>query len=191
MNRKAEITSKKGAVVFVITFLAVFLFLYYGTLAMIGLAAPGGYYSPFIEQYLDYVSWIKQSLLWGVGTIFHLAGVNTQTEPGFLIRIVHQRGVYIAMDCVGYGVYSFWMAYVIANRLNWKQKLAWIIGGVFALWLINVFRIALFLRAINRHSEMPLGIDHHTWFTIIAYCAIFILMYFFNKSADKHHDHQA
>jgi hypothetical protein len=38
MNRKAEIASKKGAVVFVITFLAVFLFLYYGTLAMIGLA---------------------------------------------------------------------------------------------------------------------------------------------------------
>jgi len=185
MNTNTQNSSIKGAVVFVVTFLLLFLFLYYGTIAMIGIAAPGGFYSPFVEKYLDYVSWIKQSLLWGVGSLFNLAGVPTKIEPGYLIRIVNKRGVYIAMDCVGYGVYSFWMAYVLANRLQWKRKLLWIVGGLLALWLINVFRIALFLRAINNHSEMPFGIDHHTWFTIVAYLIIFILIYFFNKQLDK------
>ena len=166
---------------FVTSFLLLLGLLYYGTIAMIGLAAPGGYYSPFIHRYLDYVSWIKFSLLWGVGALLALFGVETEVAPGYLIRMIGKRGVIIAMDCVGYGVYSFWIAYVVTNTGSFLKKIAWVSGGVLLLWFINVVRISLFLFVINKNQAMPLGIDHHTWFNIFAYIFIFIMIYFFNK----------
>ena len=88
----------------------------------------------------------------------------------------------IAMDCVGYGVYSFWIAFVAANRGKFWKKTLWILLGVIVLWFINVIRITLFLVAINKGWPMPLGIDHHTWFNIVAYLMIFILIWLYDKS---------
>jgi len=168
--------------------LGAYLLLYYGTIAIIGIAAPGGLYSPFVEQYLDYVSWIKRSLMAGTSWLVGLFGYDTITEPGFLVRVTGKRGVIIAMSCVGYGVYSFWIAYVVANTMALKKKLLWMVGGVLALWAINVIRISMFLIAINKNSTMPFGIDHHTWFNIVAYGFIFLMIYFFNRQLNKQND---
>lgn len=148
---------------------------------MIGLAAPGGYYIPFVQKYLDYVSWIKISLMEATRFILSLGNIQTHTEPGFLVRINGGRGVIIAMDCVGYGVYSFWVAFVAANAGSWQKKAGWMIFGLLLLWLINVIRITLFLLAINKGWPMPLGIDHHTWFAIVAYGMIFLLIWQYDK----------
>lgn len=152
---------------------------------MIGLAAPGGYFSPFVAHYLDYVSWIKISLIKATGFILSLCNVATHTEPGFLIRINGGRGVFIAMDCVGYGVYSFWIAFVAANTGTLPRKITWIISGLLILWLINVIRITLFLVAINKGWPMPLGIGHHTWFTLVAYGMIFIFIWCYDKTSEN------
>ena len=118
------------------------------------------------------------------GFILSLFNIQTHTEPGFLIRINGGRGVIIAMDCVGYGVYSFWIAFVAANN-GTSLKKAWIISGLLILWFINVIRITLFLVAINKGWPMPLGIDHHTWFTIAAYGMIFILIWLYDRSSQN------
>jgi len=89
------------------------------------------------------------------------------------------------MDCVGYGVYSFWIAYVAANAGTVLKKMGWIISGLLILWFINVIRITLFLVAINKGWPMPLGIDHHTWFTIAAYGMIFILIWLYDKTSQN------
>ncbi len=178
----------KKFLLFIGKLLGVFLLLYYGTIAIIGIAAPGGLYSPFVEQFLDYVSWIKHSLMAGTRWLVGLFGYDTVTEPGYLVRVTGKRGVIIAMSCVGYGVYSFWIAYVVANTMALKKKLLWMVGGVLALWAINVIRISMFLIAINNNSTMPFGIDHHTWFNIVAYGFIFIMIYFFNQQLNKAND---
>ena len=175
----------KKFLLFIGKLLGTFILLYYGTIAIIGIAAPGGLYSSFVEQYLDYVSWIKRSLMAGTSWLVGLFGYDTITEPGFLVRITGKRGVIIAMDCVGYGVYSFWIAYVVDNTMALKKKLLWMIGGVLALWAINVIRISMFLIAINKNSTMPFRIDHHTWFNIVAYGFIFMMIYFFNQQLNK------
>jgi len=171
----------KKFLLFTAKFLGIFLFLYYGTIAWIGIAAPGGYYNPFVAQWLDYVSWIKHSLMTGTGWLVGLFGYDTVQEPGFLVRIVGKRGVFIAMSCVGYGVYSFWAAYVMANEGSVAKKLAWVLGGILCLWAINVGRISLFLVAINKNQQMPLGIEHHTWFTMVAYAFIFLMIWIHQK----------
>ena len=152
---------------------------------MIGIAAPGKLYSPFVESYLDYVKWIKLSLIWATGSILSIFGISTYTIPDFIIRITDGRGVFIAMDCVGYGVYSFWIAFVVANSGSFWRKFSWIIFGVLGLWLINVIRITLFLLAVNRGWPMPLGWDHHTWFNIFAYLLIFIMIWWYDKTGKK------
>lgn len=119
------------------------------------------------------------------GFILSLFDIPTHTEPGFLIRITGQRGVFIAMDCVGYGVFSFWIAFVAANSGNFWKKVKWIVFGVLALWFINDIRITLFLVAINKGWPMPLGLDHHTWFNIFAYLLIFTMIWRYDKSGKK------
>lgn len=164
---------------FLIKFIAIFAFCYLGTLAMIGLAAPGGYYSPFIDRHLDYVSWIKHALIAATRLILSVFGIHTYTAPDFVVRIVNGTGVKIAYDCVGYGVMSFWIAFVSASEGAGRRKVIWAIAGIIILFVINVIRIALLLVAYNRHWGMPLGLDHHTWFTIVAYLAIFIMIWLF------------
>jgi exosortase/archaeosortase family protein len=168
---------------FVVIFLISYALLNYGTEAWIGVCAKGGLYWPWAALYLNYVDWIKHSLLHGVQffveNIWHHP---TRMEPSFLIRIVDKRGVYIAMGCVGYGVYSVWIAFLVAMPQRLLQKLLWMVGGLFVLWLINVLRISMFLVAINTNKTMPLGIDHHTWFNIVAYLMILIFMYLYHLS---------
>jgi hypothetical protein len=49
------------------------------------------------------------------------------------------------------------------------------------LYTINQLRIGLFLVAINKGWKMPLGWDHHTWFNIVAYTAIALMIWAFEK----------
>jgi exosortase/archaeosortase family protein len=173
----------KNLWVYLLKFVLVFCFCYFGTLAIIGLASPVGWYSPTIAKYFDYVSWIKMSLIHATGFILSLFHIPTYIEPeSFLIGFPRGKAVIIAMDCVGYGVYSFWIAFVVANKGTFSKKALWIVFGVLGLWLINVTRITLFLTAINKGWPMPLGIDHHTWFNIFAYLLIFLMIWFYDRS---------
>ena len=151
-------------------------------MAIIGLAAPEGWYSPFVAAHLDYVSGLKLGLMWGVKLLLSLFGIQTVMHPGFVIRILNGQGVTIAMSCVGYGVYSFWIAYVLSSAGNWLPKLTWVLLGLLSLWFINVVRITLFLQAVNKNEPMPLGIDHHTWFTIVAYLFIFMMIWLYERN---------
>ncbi len=151
-------------------------------MVIIGLAAPVGWYSPFVEHHLDYVSWLKNSLTTGSKFILSLFSIPTYKEPGFVLRYPEGKAVIIAMDCVGYGVYSFWIAFVGANKGRMIKKIGWIFFGLLALWFINVVRITLVLVAINKGWPMPLGIDHHTWFTIFAYLLIFFMIWLYDRS---------
>jgi len=187
MNSKNQSTvfNDKKLWIYLIKFAAIFCLCYYGTLAVIGLASPAGWYSPFVEKHLDYISWIKLSLMHATGFLLSLFHIPTEIGPGFLIRFPHGRGVIIAMDCVGYGVYSFWIAFVAANNGKLLKKILWIILGLLALWFINTVRITLFLTSLNKGWPMPLGLDHHSWFNIFAYIFIFLMIWLYDKSLKK------
>ena len=170
---------------FTIKFLVVFAFFYFGTFFWIGFVTPGGYYNEFAAQYLDYISAIKTSLLFGTKTLVSFFGIQTVQFKNHIIRFVHGKGVRIAYDCVGYGVYSFWIAFVVANKSSFTRKTIWIIVGLILLWSINVIRISLFLVSVNKNWKTPLGIDHHDWFTIVAYAFIFLMIFVFDKKNNK------
>lgn len=119
--------------------------------------------------------------MWSVGIISGWAGYDTFTMPDYIVRIKNGAGVMIAMGCVGYGVYSFWAAYVLANDGKWIKKLLWVVGGLLLLWIINSIRISLVLLTLQQKKQMPLGIDHHTWFNVVAYLVIFGMIWVYEK----------
>jgi exosortase/archaeosortase family protein len=168
---------------YLIKFIGIFCLCYFGTLAVIGLASPSGHYSPFVAKYLDYVSWLKRSMINTTAFILSLFHIPTVKESGFALRIKGGVGIIISMSCVGYGVYSFWIAFVVANTGTFWKKVRWVLGGLLVLWLVNVTRITLLLLAINRGWPMPLGIDHHTWFNIVAYTLIIIFIVLYDRSS--------
>ena len=102
-----------------------------------------------------------------------------------VIRMVNGEGVQMVYACLGYGVTSFWLAFVFANRGSWKRKMIWMFIGAGMLWIINVFRISLVLLANSKHWAVPLGWDHHTWFNIVAYGMIFGMMWLYDRKNKK------
>jgi exosortase/archaeosortase family protein len=173
----------KQFLIFVIKFILFFLFFYYGTKGVIALSATEGHYSKFVADYLDYVTLIKRSLIWGTRLLLSFFHIETYQVDPFVVRIKNGVGVRIAHGCVGYGVYSFWLAYILANSFKAKIKMKFIVIGLFLLWLINVLRISLLLVTMQNNNQMPLGLDHHTWFTIVSYVAIFAMIYGFERKS--------
>jgi exosortase/archaeosortase family protein len=183
MNKKKF--SEKKFIRFVTSFILVFLVCYYGTLFLTGVAVLGGMYSPFVEKYLNVAAWLRTSLLLGSKFLLSIFGTETVRINEYVIRAVGGTGVRIVYACLGFGVMSFWFAYVVANITSLKKKLIWVSGGLLFLWALNVARISLVLVAGNKGWQFPFGLDHHTWFNIIAYLAIFAMIYFFEKSLKK------
>jgi exosortase/archaeosortase family protein len=179
MNK--NIFAEKKFIRFVAIFIAVFLMCYYGTLFLTGLAVPGGSYSPFVEKYFNISHWLRSSLILSSKAFLSLLGTETIRTDEYVLRAIGGRGVRIVYACLGFGVMSFWFAYIVANISSLQKKIIWIIGGLFFLWLINVVRISLVLLAGNKGWHFPFGWDHHTWFNIVAYLAIFAMIYFFEK----------
>ena len=175
----------KQFLIFLFKFIFLFLLFYYGTKAVIALSATQGHYSSFVANHLDYVSMIKRSLIWGTRLLLSVFHIDTYQVNPFIVRIKDGVGVRIAHGCVGYGVYSFWLAYVLANSWKIKMKMKFIFVGLFLLWLINVLRISLLLVTMQNNKPMPLGLNHHTWFNIVSYVAIFAMIYGFERNTVK------
>jgi exosortase/archaeosortase family protein len=77
---------------------------------------------------------------------------------------------------------SFWVAFVMANKQNWKKKAYWILGGCLLTWIINCLRVTILMVALNNNWPINGNIDHHTLFNIISYLFLFALIYSYIKA---------
>ena len=160
---------------------------YYGTLFWIGLCAPGNLYSPFAESYLNYVKWLRDSLIQAAAFFANLLGYNAIVSNTFRVNVVNGFGVNIVYQCVGYGIMSVWAAFALAFPANTKKKVKWLIGGLFAIWFINVIRILALLIAVNQGKNVDINKfgEHHDIFNAFAYGLIVLMIYFYTKSSSK------
>ena len=180
-----QMAGNKFFLQYVLKFILFFCMLYYGTLAIIGLASPGGYYSAFVCNYINYISWLRWLILHLSKALLTFFGYKIFVIDPYIIKMQGGLGVHLVYSCIGYGVMSFWAAFVLANRGSWRKKAIWIIGGVSLIFCINVLRISLFLIAINKKWTNILNLDNHSLFNIAAYILIFVLIFLFDKSEKK------
>ena len=180
----------KPILVYLLKFLGLFALLFYGTEAVIAFASPGGFYSPFVEKNLNVIVPYREFLLQASQGVLALGGWRTTILDSYMLGFPSGAIVRIGYDCLGYGILSFWIAFVFANRGGWQRKAAWMIGGCLALVGINILRIALVLLAAQKGWPIPLGWDHHTWFNIIAYLLIFAMIWGFDRHRSNKNTHK-
>lgn len=180
--------NSKNFIHYFFKFLLIFSFIYYGTIALIGIVSPGGYYSKFVATWLDYVSLLRYVLLQSSMAILHVLGYQVYLKDAYSITLQNGHGVHVGFDCIGYGVMAFWLAFVLANNGSKMKKLQWISIGLFSIFIINVVRISMMLIAVNKHWKSPLGLDNHTLFNIVAYALIFFMIYLFDRTAKNKAD---
>ena len=128
---------------------------------------------------------LRVAILWGAKGFLWLLGYQTYIVHTFYLKMLMGRSVHVVYSCLGYGIISFWLAFVFANTGSFKKKALWMVCGVLVIWSINVIRIALLLLAINNKWNLFLGLDHHSLFNITTYLFIFIGIYFYDRSNNK------
>ena len=170
---------------FVVLFIAVFLLCYFGALMITGLAVPGDHYSEFIEKYFNIAAWIRSALISCSKSLLSVFGVATYRADEYILREVNGRGIRLVYSCLGFGVMSFWTAYIMASADTVKHKLLWLPAGLILIFIINVTRISLVLKTANSGRHFPFGWDHHTWFNIIAYIFMLGLIFLHERIASK------
>lgn len=176
-----NLRKKHPVIAYLLIFLGLFGCLFYGTEMVIGLSAPGNHYNAFVARYLDFIAPFRQSLLQGATTLLSLLGFKAAYK-GDVIILQGGEGVRMSYSCLGYGVLSFWIAFVWANRCSMQRKLRWVLGGCFLLWAINILRVSLLVLAVNKNWSIPFGWDHHTCFNLVAYGLIFGMIISFDQA---------
>ena len=155
-------------------FLLLYGFFYFGNKCYTGLTVPGNAYSPFLDNYLDYVSWFRNVLLEGAAFVIRLFGHHTMIhEHG--IKLESGRGVRLVYACMGFAIFSFWWAMILAFPQTLRIKVKYLIGGTLLIVLLNMLRIAAVALAFNKWGHT--SVDHHMLFNITTYGILMIMLY--------------
>lgn len=152
-----------------------------------GLVAPGGYYVPFFVKYLNYISGLRYFLMQSTAFLLRQLGEQVFTTDIWM-RVSGRGGFIMAYDCLGFGVMSFFAAFVIAFPKPLKNKYFFLPAGLLFIQALNILRFIL-LGRFWKHSHMKQIIDHHDLFNIILYLALMVLIYIWiNKKIETSED---
>jgi exosortase/archaeosortase family protein len=171
---------------FIVKFLIFFLGLHYGNEFFIGITAPGGLYVPFLDQHLNYVAWLRHSILFGAKVLSGLFGYTAYIDGPYHLRSITGPGVQMVYACIGLGIMSFWAGFVLAHAISWKKKIFWLLTGLITIWIVNCFRVSVILAATVNKWNTNKYLDHHDIFNIIAYVMVFILIVIFIRRQGLH-----
>lgn len=170
----------------VLTFLLTFAVLYYSFIAYIGIISPGGRgYSPFLDHYLNVPAWLTYVICTSAKTLLQVLGYDAYQKAPNNVSIHGARGVNIIWACIGYGVMSFWVAFVAAHKAGWKYKTKWIATGVLSIVAINIIRIASIPLAFYYHWKRYTDIEMHFLFNVVSYIFISALVLLFINRYNK------
>ena len=172
---------KNEGFLFIVKFLCLFTLFYYFNLFFISITSKNSNaFYIFLKQNLDYIDWLRYSILHSSEAFCRLIGVKCHVENVFIIKLNEiNRGLRMVYQCVGYGIMSFWAAFVIANKATIYKKVFWLVSGWGVIWIVNCLRVTVLLIALRDNWPLNKYIDHHTFFNIVAYGFIFLLMYIF------------
>jgi exosortase/archaeosortase family protein len=178
--------SKYVDVTFLLKFFILAGGLYYFNIFFIGITDPKGHvYSSFLANHLDYIAWLRSSLLHTANFITKAFGLNTYVADIYTLKVAYGRGIKIGLTCIGYGLISFWIAFIVAQNSIWIKKLIWSVLGLVAIWLINCVRVAVLLIALQNKWEVNKYIEHHDLFNLVAYLLILIMIYLYYTQSKK------
>ena len=162
---------------FVTSFLVIFVLLYYGNQFFIGISTPGNLYVPALDQYFNYISWYRSLLLHSSSLFCNIIGINSHVQ-GYDIVLPNNESIRLIYKCLGIGIISVWISFVIAFPQKGLNKLKYALLGVLFIITINIIRFVA-LAVFFSNSEM-INYKHvdqqHFLYNTICYIIIFFMM---------------
>ncbi|HUH33196.1 MAG TPA: exosortase/archaeosortase family protein, partial [Daejeonella sp.] len=142
-----------------------------------GITAPGNYYSQFLDEHLNYISGFRNLLIGISAWIIRIFGYQVFTSDTTL-HALNAGGINVVYSCLGFGVMSFFVAFVIAwPQRSLNSKLWFIPAGLFLIQALNIARFIM-ITLFWRNSPYRSVIDHHTLFNVILYAILLASIYF-------------
>ncbi|MES2734395.1 MAG: exosortase family protein XrtF [Bacteroidota bacterium] len=125
--------------------------------------------------------WLTVNVAEASSTLLGWMGFDAHVEQRSHIYIGSKSVVWIDHPCNGLELYVLFAGFILVYPGGWKNKLPFILSGVFCIYLLNIIRVALL--AINYHiSRQSFHFNHKYLFTTVVYVAIFGLwMLWVNK----------
>jgi len=177
----AKVDNNSSPVKFVLVFIALFAAFYYFNIFYFGVTSPGNHYSAFLAGHFNYIRALRWLLLKSTVQVlswFGFVSISNEYEllvPGHAVIV-------LVYSCLGFGLMSFFAAFVLAFPVKFKSKIIFLISGLLGIQLLNITRFVLL--ALFWSSRKNKVIDHHTIFNIILYIIIFIALYIWVKRND-------
>ena len=163
--------------------IALVLVLYYFFLGYGALVSPeGNQYNAFLDHNLNFIDWYRRTIMLFSNTIAHAFGADSYIASHQMMKLGNNIEFEIWFPCLGFGVMSFWLSFIVNSTSSLKRKFTWATLGIIAIWFINCLRIALLIISVDRNWPQSSYIDHHDMFNIMAYIIIAMLMYYYSKN---------
>ena len=175
------------AVKFILLFLCLFLLFDVGNKFMNSAAFEGTkYYTPVLAEHFNYIQGMRSALIVTSATILKLMGY-TIMYTDYQILALNGIPCNIHYDCLGFGVMSFWAAFVIAFPKPFKQKIRFMFLGLITIFLLNIVRIvSLTLLTIDMNGSRKFFDYQHDIFNYVVYAMLLTMIYFWiNKQEQK------
>ena len=184
-----NLSDKKSPYLFFIKFLFFFFLLYFFFPFYRGVTAPGGIlYSPFLAEHFNIIEVFTRFLTNSSKLILENLRYKVFQPDYHTLRLGRSGGVNVNPSCLGWAVMSFWVAFIFANKGDWKHKLIWMITGIISICTINIIRISLVTISLHLHWKNFASLDHHQTFNLFSYGCIFILMYWYIRVQKKYEE---
>jgi exosortase/archaeosortase family protein len=167
---------------FLLVFLGLFLLFYYFNIAYFSITSHGSHYLPFFDEHFNYIRWFRHLLLNTSTTIINWSGYNAISND-YQLLVAGRGTIDVVYSCLGLGVMSFFVAFVIAYPKDLKPKLIFLFAGIICIQVLNVLRFVFLVLFWDKKSKVIL--DHHTIFNIAIYIIMAITLYFWVKHDDK------
>ena len=180
---KAAKANLNPALLFVIKFLSLFGLLYGFCIGYLGITSPSDHYIAFFDTHLNFIAWLRYTLIEGSAAILNLLGYQTKTAT-YQMLVVGHNTIYVNYDCLGFGVMSFFTAFVLTYPGILKPKLYFWGIGLIVIQLINLARFVILSLYWHRSTSVYLS-DHHTIFNIVVYILLAISLYFYTRYQDR------
>ncbi|WP_207495266.1 archaeosortase/exosortase family protein [Aridibaculum aurantiacum] len=171
---------------FIIKLLGIFCVLYFGHIFYWSASDPKGLiFIPIIESEGQpfYMEFLRSTILHSANNVLHLLDHNASIYGHVLV--LGEKGVRLNSSCIGIGLFSFWIAFVVAHEKNFKTTITWILLGVLIFWIVNVIRIATLLMSLIKGWKPVFNIEHHDLYNFFVYLVVLLLAIFFNKRAGQ------
>ena len=175
--------SFKSIFLFGSKFLMLFLVFYGSNILFISLTSPGGMYIPWLAENVNYIKAWRTFDLESTAAILHTLGYLT-TSDDFTLAVAGRAGFKLVYSCLGYGLMSFFAAFVLAWPETRLQKVTMLLSGLATIQALNLVRF-LCISLYWKPTFKSYWLDHHTIFNIILYACVLVALCWWTSKAKK------